>query len=363
MRVLEIIADGAPGGGTTHVLQILRKLHMDFQIGIISESKSFLLEEAASLGLSCFGFVFMKSRFNVGTIRNLRECISQFAPHMMHVHGGRAAFFCALASGKVRTVYTVHGFHFTQKPLIIRLLAILAERMTMCRAYHVVFVSRYDQQLAVRFGILPASKPFSVIHNGIDYSSIPEASPHAAHHIGFIGRLAPEKDPLLFLETLVLLPKYSATIVGGGRLQTEIRDTLENQQLSSRVTMLGAQSRQKSLQALAAMSALVMTSQWEGLPMVALEAMACGVPVVATNVGGLNEVIENGESGILVEGRSPTDLAKAVRLVTEDQTLRKHIIETARNRVRSLFSEERMLEDLRKVYRTVMRSYEEVTTE
>ena len=78
--------------------------------------------------------------------------------------------------------------------------------------------------------------------------------------------------------------------------------------------------------------------------------MWSGVPVVATNVGGLGEIIESGRSGLLVDGRSADDLARAIVQVTQDVALRERIVENARARVCAMFSEERMLSQVRDVY-------------
>jgi glycosyltransferase involved in cell wall biosynthesis len=78
--------------------------------------------------------------------------------------------------------------------------------------------------------------------------------------------------------------------------------------------------------------------------------MSVGVPVVATRVGGLPEIIEDGRSGMLVKTRSPDEIVAAVRTVTEDLELRDSIIRSARERVQTLFSEERMLSSIRRVY-------------
>lgn len=93
------------------------------------------------------------------------------------------------------------------------------------------------------------------------------------------------------------------------------------------------------------------TSRWEGMPILPLEAMWTGVPVVATKIGALDEVIEDGKRGLLVDGRSPDDLAQVVRRVIGDPALYERIVRNRRDRVRSIFSEDRMLAEIREIYR------------
>jgi glycosyltransferase involved in cell wall biosynthesis len=353
MRVLQIVADGSPGGGTEHVLQVLRGLSNIYCLGLLTQENSYLLNQAQSLGIECFGVNFFRSRLDARVPLNLRRVIRKFGPEFVHVHGGRAGFFYALTSTNVSTVYTVHGYHFLHKsPFFIRKFALNAERMASRRAHRVIFVSKHDAEVARAYGLLTHSKRGVVIYNGIPLGQIPKANPREPERLGFIGRLEYPKDPLLFLDVMEHLPRYSATIVGSGALEDKVRIEIERRGLS-RVRMLGTLSRSRTLQELSQLHTVIMTSRWEGLPLLPLEAMWAGVPVVATSVGGLSEIIENGESGLLVGSRSADDLARAVTQLTDDPALRERIVENARQRVATLFSEERMLFEITRVYQEI----------
>jgi glycosyltransferase involved in cell wall biosynthesis len=354
MRVMEIVADGSPGGGTTHVLQILRGLSKTCAFGLVTQSDSYLYREAQRIGIPCFGLNFFSSRLDLRIPLRLRRIVADFGPQLIHVHGGRAGFFDALASTGKPTTYTAHGFHFVHKNPLMRWLAVRAERMVIRHAHHTIFVSHHDAHLAKVHGLLPKDSERTVTYPGIALRNIPRACPISATHIGFIGRLEYQKDPLLFLEVIKRLPGYTATIVGGGALGREVKVEIERCGLSAGVRVLGSLSHPQTLQTLTSLSALVMTSRWEGLPIVLLEAMWSGVPVVAIDVGGIAEVIEPGESGLLVNGRSADELARAVVDVTENLTLRKRIIKNARARVSSLFSEESMLSNTQKMYEEIL---------
>jgi glycosyltransferase involved in cell wall biosynthesis len=351
-RVLEVVADGNPGGGTTHVLQVLRGLRSMFSLGLVTQHDSYLLNEARKLGITCFGVNFFRSRVDPQVRRRLRRPVGEFAPRLVHAHGGRAGFFLALARVQVPAVYTVHGYHFLHKSLAMRQLALLAERVASRSARQVIFVSEHDARVAQAYKLVTGSEQGSVIHNGVRLAEIPAAEPESLRHVGFIGRLEHPKDPFLFLDVMEQLPGYSATLVGGGALEVAVRDEVERRGLSQ-IRMTGPLAHSETLRALSEFSVLVMTSHWEAFGYTAVEAMWSGVPVVATNVGGLGEIIESRRSGLLVEGRSPGDLARAVMKVTENGMLRERIIEEGRKRVRDRFSEERMLSEISEVYRQV----------
>ncbi len=127
--------------------------------------------------------------------------------------------------------------------------------------------------------------------------------PHALLHIGFIGRLEYQKDPLLFVEMMEFLPEYSATIVGDGALAPMVKQEIVKRGLSGRVHMVGELSHGEALKILATLSVVVLTSRWEGLPVLVLESMGMGVPVVSMNVSGLEEIIHDEVNGMLVEKR------------------------------------------------------------
>lgn len=350
MRVLQLVASGDIGGGTNHVWQILRGLREVCSLSLITQSESFLYRKAVESGLPCIGVDFFSGRLDPRVPVRLRRALAELKPQVVHVHGGRAAFFWALAGSALPSIYTVHGFHFVHKPALIRLFAIAAERLALRRASHVVFVSRYDQELALTSRLIPTWKSSSLIHNGIPCLRQEAPAQPGAGLIGFVGRLEVQKDPLLFLACMQELPEYRAVIIGAGASEEEVRREIERLGLSGRVTMRGALSHEATMNAMRELQVLVMTSRWEGLPLIALEAMWRGIPVVATDVGGMSEIIESGRSGILVQERTALALAAAVRGVSEDSSLRAELVQEASGRVERLFSEQAMLSRLRTLY-------------
>ncbi|MBA3430487.1 MAG: glycosyltransferase [Actinobacteria bacterium] len=351
MRILEVVADGNPGGGTTHVVQILEGLRRDHSLGLVTQKDSYLSSHAETLDIPVFGVDFFRSRLDPRAPFRLCRVFREFDPQLVHLHGGRAAFFAALASPEMPTIYSVHGYHFLHKSPIMRRLALNAERLAARRAQEIIFESRYDARVAENHGIVSRTGRETIIPNTVPLPEVSEA--HAdPRHVGFVGRLERQKDPSLFLDVMERLPEYSATMIGGGALEGEVEAEIRRRGLSN-IRMLGALPHAEHLKALPEFGVVVMTSRWEGLPILPLEAMWLGVPVVAANVGALDEVIEHEKNGLLVDSRSPEDFARAVERLAEDAALCERIVENARDRIRSQFSEERMLADIRDLYRRV----------
>ena len=350
MRVLQIVADGNPGGGTTHVLQILRGFRSTHSMGLITQSQSYLFHQAKELDIPSYGLHFFPSRVNLAVSFRLNRIYSEWKPDLIHVHGGRAGLFHTITGTTVPTVYAVHGFHFVHKPIGIRWLATFIEGFIISRANRIIFESEYDANLARACKIFPENKPATIIHNGIQLRKIPEGHTTPVKHVGFIGRLEYQKDPFLFLDALEHLPDYAATMVGGGNLESAVKQEITHRDFGKRVRQLGTLSHQQSLEILSTFDVLLLTSRWEGLPLVVLEAMWAGVPVVAVNVSALSEIIEHKKNGLLIDGRSGQALAWAVRVAVENHELRTEMINQARQRVRNRFSEENMLSEIRKIY-------------
>jgi glycosyltransferase involved in cell wall biosynthesis len=134
----------------------------------------------------------------------------------------------------------------------------------------------------------------------------------------FAGRLHPQKDPILLVRAFAALnePKVHLLIVGDGELATEVGREIEQLRLSSRVTMLGPVAQAELAQLHRVCSAFILSSAYEGLPLVALEALASGTPVVTTKCGETPKLLAT-DSGVVCEERTPTSIANALRQVLQ----------------------------------------------
>jgi sugar transferase (PEP-CTERM/EpsH1 system associated) len=196
---------------------------------------------------------------------------------------------------------------------------------------------------------------WQVIYNSIPIPPMPPSArtrgeAHRALGLGdapavaWVGRLVPAKAPEVFLDAVALavqqLPTLRAVMIGDGPLRDQVRAAIAAKDLERHVVMAGL--RQDVPELLAGMDGLVFSSTREGLSLAMLEAMALGVPVVATRVGGTPELIQDGVTGLLVEPEAPAALAHRLVELLQDPARAAAMRQAARRVVEERFSVERM---------------------
>jgi glycosyltransferase involved in cell wall biosynthesis len=216
-------------------------------------------------------------------------------------------------------------------------------------ADRIVVPSPSAAQAAVQWADVPQEK-IVVIPNAVDFDSgsgtggppvsfLPDENHGRAARatIGFIGRLDPIKRVPDLLEAMALLSEhYTLHLFGDGSDRPRIESEIVRLNLQNRVTLHGTIARPQD--AFASIDALVLPSAAEGFGLVLIEAMAAGVPVVATDVPGIRDVVRDGTTGILVPIASPSQLAAAIRLVCEESRIRDRLMRNGLAEVRERFS-------------------------
>jgi glycosyltransferase involved in cell wall biosynthesis len=207
-----------------------------------------------------------------------------------------------------------------------------------------------------------------VVRNGVDLGASMRASvdreaaraemgiPAGAVLVGTLGRLSREKNLDLFVDMAAGLanefPEARFVIVGEGPCRGAIERALRGAGIDGRVVVTGARS--DVARVLAAMDLFVMTSDTEGLPNAVMEAMAAALPVVSTRVGGVHELVADGETGRLFPRGQLVPLLSSVRPLIRDADLRRRQGEAGRRRIASEFSVERMVAATVSVYDEVL---------
>ncbi|MEA3308129.1 MAG: glycosyltransferase, partial [Chloroflexota bacterium] len=226
----------------------------------------------------------------------------------------------------------------------------------------VACVSQLVADFAVEEVGIPRHK-IVVIPNGIDaqaFEHLP-AKPQARARLGLplnstlvgtVARLNPVKRLDVLLQATALMNDVHVVIVGAGPEWERLKTLRKQLGLADRVHLAGQQSNVPEW--LAALDLFALTSDWEGMSNALLEAMAAGLPVVATAVGGTPEVVVDGETGFLVPPRDPNALAQAIIRLLRDPDLRHQMGEAGRARVAAHFSVEQMVRKTEALYEKLL---------
>jgi glycosyltransferase involved in cell wall biosynthesis len=296
--------------------------------------------------------------------RELRQLLLRARIDVLHVHGYRATVAGALATAglPVKLLRTVHGLpepmsSWRGLPRHLRLFANAAlERVaSVWAADGLVFVSRDLQRRT------PASRPVKqrVIFNGIDDAQVAVRNRRWAirgvqpFRLGIVGRLSAVKGhryALLALARLRHLP-LALHVFGAGPLEQEYRTLCATLRLDDRVVFHGFEA--SMAERFATLDALIIPSLHEGLPYTLLEAMCAGLPVIASRVGGMTEVIESSGGGLLVPPSDDAALARAVERLAGDPDLCARLGARAREEVRRRFLTRHMLKSYLDLYADV----------
>ena len=189
------------------------------------------------------------------------------------------------------------------------------------RARITITRSKSLEKLLIREGADP--KKVQPIYNGVDTQLFHPGKPHSARDrlnlpakspiVLFVGNLLPVKDPALLVQAVAKMEETPLLVIAGdGPLESEVRSLSANLGISDRVRLVGRQSPESISISMQAADLLCLSSRNEGLPNVILEAFASGLPVVATDVGGVSELVSDPSLGTIVSSRSDLDLSRSI---------------------------------------------------
>jgi glycosyltransferase involved in cell wall biosynthesis len=283
----------------------------------------------------------------------------------VHAHSSKAGILGRVAAAWARVpavVYSPHAFAFQIRTHPARRALYLSlERWAGRRTHCLVAVSQAEAALAVAARVVPSERVV-VIPNGIDPAEAapPEAGEAVRKELGiapgvpvvlFAGRLAEQKAPeVMVAAALRVLPQHPQTrflLAGEGPLRPRLAAMIGS--AADRVRLLGHRADMPALYAAA--QVFVLPSRWEGLPYAPLEAMNAGLPVVATDLPALREIVIAGQTGTLVPVDDPDALAAAMAALLSDARRAQQMGQAGRERVRQHFCVARQIDELAHLYR------------
>lgn len=303
----------------------------------------------------------------------IRKIIEDNRFTIVHTHGSKAKFLGRLAASRARVpvkiVQTVHGWSFfdTMPPLKKAFFASL-ERIGYGLAHSNIVVSPHDIRKGVNWGI---GKPedYQLIRSGVEFDAFINSRgrreqarldlniPLEAPVVGTVIRLAPQKHPEAIVDVAVKVaagfPDVRFVIVGDGPLSDYMRNYIREKGLDDNFMLLG--SRKDVAEILPAFDVFLLTSRSEGLPRAMLEALAVRIPVVATDVGGIAELVNGLKNGFLCAHGDIQCLSSGVMKLLESPELGESLLATVDQDLKP-FSAKIMVDELFQLYTFLMKN-------
>jgi glycosyltransferase involved in cell wall biosynthesis len=382
IRVLQLIASSR-GGGASHVRDLalgLDPARFAVEVAMPADGGNVSQADFEPAAIP-FHVVDITAGLSAAGLQQVRRLSGQV--DVLHLHGARAALFGRTAwmhtllrpgmrpyrkAKRPRLVYTIHGFAAPHYPQPRRAVLLSIERSLAPVTDRFIAVCQAERAAFLAQGI---SRPerVSVIANGIRVADFQGHSgnraatrqalgvPADALLVTMVCRLDKPRDfdTLLraFAQVAHTIPAAHLLIVGDGPLRPSVEQQIGALRLGERVTLAGWQQNLPAIYAASDLYTLT-TWGWEGLPLTIVEAMAAGLPVVATQAGGIPEVVIAGETGLLVGRQDMSGLADGLKRLLGDAAERERMGTAGQKRAAQYFTVERMVAETAAVYEELL---------
>ncbi len=356
------------GGGESHVIDLVKNLDPSrFESLVLAFTDGPMISLLKSRNISCFVIPTLKP-FDLSVRKPVTDLIREQKIDLVHIHGTRA-FSNTYASARklgIPIVYTVHGWTFNAfQRALKRILSVRIEAWFTRMAKATINVSKNNREIGLKY--IPNLRSV-VIQNGIDNKRFqPKLNyvdvrrqlgiPSDKIVVGSIARMTEQKDPLTLIRAFAKVnekhpDKYFLLFVGDGDLKQKAIDETTSLKLLESVRF--EDFRQDIPDVLQAIDIFCLPSLWEGLSLGLLEAMSMKKAVIASDVDGTREVIENGVNGYLFPPTNESKLAELITKLGEDKNHRLQIGSQAASTVQANFTVEGMTRKTEEVYLSVI---------
>ncbi len=374
MRVLHVIDTSFVGGGQTALRHLLAGFKgSDVTTELACRAGGPLMEQAEALGTRVHAVPFDK-RYLPNKAREVARIVRDSKIDLIHSHGLLATYYCTLArtmfGARVPLVYHQHGFHHHNHGRLTRSLRIRAEHWICKHADRVIAVSRSDQLQLLREQYASTDR-VRLIHYGLPDRLAAAQAVDAAREaigasagagagdkpvVGLVARLHPQKGVDTFLRAAAEVSKQEPstlfTIVGVGELEGELRALASSLGFNGNLRWIDG--RVPGIAAMPVFTVGVLSSRWEGLPLVLLEYMANSRPIVATQVEGCLDAVGPNEAELVPPDDVPAMSGAILRLM-RDRELAARRAAAARARFDEAFTLQVMISRVRALYDEVRR--------
>ncbi len=370
MRLFFFVTKSELGGAQTHIAQLVQYcVSLGDHVAVMSNPGGWLETETMRLGATFFPNTALGNTVNPFQLwtahTQLLKATNAFKPTLITCHSTIAGLIGRLSiRNRIPTIFTAHGWGFTKGTSVLRRLLIpIIEKITARYCQNIICVSENDLQLALHYRIAPSQKLLRV-YNGVPSCQTCTTSSDQFVRIIFVGRFAPPKDPLLLLKAIEACPKsikqsIRLSLIGDGPLVQEVQQYIQEHHLVDSIYLLGSLTPPHVQQALQTSDIFILPSRYEGFPYVVLEAMACGLPVIASDVGGIREAIEQ-DAGLVIPPNDQQALTDAIVQLVQHPEERKNMGKIGRQKTQTIFSLETMCHNTHALYTKVINTTREL---
>lgn len=353
----------AVGGIETHLLQLFHGLGKEFEFHVLGMLAEPFLSIAGGLGVKCTALPPAAKFDGPAFLRLRKEFLSQ-GIQLVHTHdtrGGLLGRMAARAAG-LPAVHTVHtpSFFLPSNPLAIGVYRMAEGWLNRHATRRTIFVSKTIRQIYLDGRLVPPEKA-ALVPNGLEADWFGPAlhilRPEQDIRFLYVGRMAREKG----IENLAAAFGIVAGRIPGARLQAagdgpkrgELILAAETGGWRRQLDLPGLQMREKIRETMHAADVFILPSDFESFSYTLLEAMACGLPCIATDAGGNRDLVEPGRTGLLVPRRDPEALADAMLQLGGNPEMRVSMGREGALRARE-YTLQRMIDGTRAVYSEVL---------
>ena len=295
--------------------------------------------------------------------RTLRRIIKQLKPDIVYAHSSKAGAFARIADLGLnnKVIYNPHGWAFNmQQSAKKQEMYKWVERLSAHFCDKIVCISDAEKESALREKICKLSK-LQVIYNGIDLEEIEKTAPMSrsqlgipedAFVVGMVGRLSKQKAPDTFVKAAKLIkekiPNAFFLMVGNGELRDQVEELINRYDLGASFLITGWVDNPTAYMKI--MDVGMLLSRWEGFGLVLPEYMVCGVPIVATNVDAIPNIIKDGRNGLVVEKDNSVRACNEVVKLNSNISLKESLIQNAMIDVKEKYDSKRVAQETEDLY-------------
>jgi glycosyltransferase involved in cell wall biosynthesis len=371
MKILYLVTQSSWGGAQKYVFDLATNLPENFAITVACGGNGMLIDKLKTVGINVK--IFKNLVRPINPIRDficfwqLWRFIRREKFDIVHTNSSKAEILGNLAArvaGVKKIFFTAHGFVFNEpQNKYKREIYIWLEKFANKFSRKIIAVSNFDRQTALQENICPVEKIVTV-HNGLDCDKFERAIAVSVNQreklglspgnfvVGTVANFYPVKGLKYFISAAALvvekIPNARFVIVGEGELRLDMEKQIRDLNLEKTVILTGFQADLCGF--LPAFDLFVLPSLKEGFPYALLEAQVAGLPIIATRVGGVPEIIIDYSNGLLIEKANESALAQKIIQAYQDENLRKNISQKGKYEVKKKFDLRLMIEKTSLIY-------------